>query len=71
MKNHLEDALESLENLKVPSIDKVREDLFKKIDRFKELAERYTIQGISDSFDTNVRNFEELINKNYGKGEEE
>lgn len=71
MKNHLEDVFESLENLKVPSVDKVREDLFKKIDRFKELAERYTIQGISDSFDTNVRNFEELINKNYGKGEEE
>lgn len=71
MKNHLEDAFKSLEKLKVPSVDKVREDLFKKIDRFKELAERYTIQGISDSFDTNVRNFEELINKNYGKGEEE
>ena len=71
MKNHLEDVFESLENLKVPSVNKVREDLFKKIDRFKELAERYTIQGISDSFDTNVRNFEELINKNYGKGEEE
>lgn len=64
-------AEESLENLKVPDIGKVREDLFKKIDRFKELAERYTIQGISDSFDTTVRNFEELINKNYGKGEEE
>lgn len=71
MKNHLEEAFESLENLKVPDIGKVREDLFKKIDRFKELAERYTIQGISDSFDTTVRNFEELINKNYGKGEEE
>lgn len=70
MKNRLEDAFESLENLKVPSIDKVREDLFKKIDRFRELAERYLIQGISDSFDTTVRNFEELINKNYGKGEE-
>lgn len=70
MKNHLEDAFESLENLKVPSIDKVREDLFKKIDGFRELAERYTIQEISDSFDTNVRNFEEMIEKNYGKGEE-
>lgn len=70
MKNHLEDAFESLENLKVPSIDKAREDLFKKIDRFRELAERYLIQGISDSFDITVRNFEELINKNYGKGEE-
>ena len=70
MKNHLEDAFESLKNLKVPSIDKVREDLFKKIDMFKELAERYTIKGISETFDTNVRNFEEMINKNYGKGEE-
>lgn len=65
MKNHLEDVFESLENLKVPSIDKVREDLFKKIDRFKELAERYTIQGISDSFDMTVRNFEEIIKKIY------
>ena len=65
MKNHLEDAFESLENLKVPDIGKVREDLFKKIDRFKELAERYTIQGISDSFDTTVRNFEEIIKKIY------
>ena len=71
IRNRLEDAFESLENLKVPIVDNVREDLFKKIDRFKELAERYTIQGISDSFDTTVRNFEELINKNYGKGEEE
>lgn len=70
IKNRLEDAFESLENLKVPSIDKVRGDLFKKIDGFRELAERYSIQGISDSFDTNVRNFEELVNKNYGKGEE-
>lgn len=70
IRNRLEDAFESLENLKVPIVDNVREDLFKKIDRFKELAERYTIQGISDSFDTTVRNFEELINKNYGKGEE-
>ena len=65
MKNHLEDAFESLENLKIPDIDKIREDLFKKIDRFKELAERYTIQGISDSFDTTVRNFEEMIKKIY------
>ena len=71
MKNHLEDVFESLENLKVPSVDKVREDLFKKIDGFRELAERYSIQGISDSFDMNVRNFEEMIEKNYGKGEEE
>lgn len=65
MKNHLEDAFESLENLKVPSIDKVREDLFKKIEKFRELAERYTIKGISENFDTNVRNFEEIIKKIY------
>ena len=71
MKNHLEDAFESLENLKVPSVDKVREDLFKKIEMFRELAERYAIKGISESFDTNVRNFEELINKNYKEEGEE
>ena len=65
MKNYLEDACESFEKLNVPDIGKVREDLFKKIDRFKELAERYTIQGISDSFDTTVRNFEEIIKKIY------
>lgn len=65
MKNHLEDALESFEKLKVPSINTVRKDLFKKIDRFRELAERYTIQGISDNFDTTVRNFEEAIKKIY------
>lgn len=70
MKNRLEDAFESLENLKVPNVDKVREDLFKKTDMFRELAERYAIKGISESFDMNVRNFEELVNKNYGKGEE-
>lgn len=56
MKNHLEDALESFEKLKVPSINTVRKDLFEKIDRFRELVERYTIQGISDNFDTTVRN---------------
>lgn len=65
MKNHLEDALESFEKLKVPSINTVRKDLFKKIDRFRELAERYTIQEISDNFDTTVRNFEEAIKKIY------
>lgn len=65
MKNHLEDALESFEKLKVPSINTVRKDLFEKIDRFRELAERYTIQGISDNFDTTVRNFEEAIKKIY------
>ena len=70
MKNHLEDAFESLENLKVPDIDKIREELLKKVDRFSSLAQKYSIQGISDSFDITVRNFEELINKNYGKGEE-
>lgn len=70
MKNRLEDAFESLESLKVPDIGKVREDLYKKIDRFSSLAQKYSIQGISDSFDITVRNFEELINKNYGKGEE-
>lgn len=70
MKNHLEDAFESLEKLNVPDIGKVREDLYKKIDRFSSLAQKYSIQGISDSFDITVRNFEELINKNYGKGEE-
>ena len=70
MKNHLEDAFESLEKLKVPCIDKVREDLFKKIDRFRELVQRYSFQGISDSFDTAVKNFEEMINKNYREGEE-
>lgn len=69
MKNHLEDAFESLENLKVPSINTVREDLFEKIDRFRELSERYSLQGISDSFDASVRNFEEMINKNYREGE--
>ena len=65
MKNHLEDALESFEKLKVPSINTVRKDLFEKIDRFRELAERYTIQGISENFDMNVRNFEEAIKKIY------
>lgn len=70
MKNHLEDAFESLEKLNVPDIGKVREELLKKIDRFSSLAQKYSIQGISDSFDITVRNFEELINKNYGKGEE-
>ena len=70
MKNHLEDAFESLENLKVPDIDKIREELLKKVDRFSSLAQKYSIQGISDSFDITVRNFEEPINKNYGKGEE-
>lgn len=70
MKNHLEDAFESLESLKVPDIDKIREELLKKVDRFSSLAQKYSIQGISDSFDITVRNFEELINKNYGKGEE-
>lgn len=70
MKNHLEDAFESLENLKVPDIDKIREELLKKVDMFSSLAQKYSIQGISDSFDITVRNFEELINKNYGKGEE-
>ena len=70
MKNHLEDAFKSLENLKVPDIDKIRKELLEKIDRFSSLAQKYSIQGISDSFDITVRNFEELINKNYGKGEE-
>lgn len=70
MKNRLEDAFESLENLKVPGINTVRKELLEKIDRFRELAERYSLHGISGSFDMNVRNFEELINKNYGKGEE-
>ena len=65
MKNHLEDALESFEKLKVPSINTVRKDLLEKIDRFRELAERYTIQGISENFDMNVRNFEEAIKKIY------
>ncbi len=65
MKNHLEDAFKSLEKLKVPSIDKVREDLFKKVDKFSSLAQRYSIQGISDSFDASVRNFEEIIKKIY------
>lgn len=69
MKNRLEDAFESLENLKVPSISTVRKELLEKIDRFRELAERYSLHGISDSFDASVRNFEEMINKNYGKGE--
>lgn len=70
IKNRLEDAFESLESLKVPDIDKIREELLKKVDRFSSLAQKYSIQGISDSFDITVRNFEELINKNYGKGEE-
>ena len=70
MKLKLERGFLGLVKLGVPSIDKVREDLFKKIDRFSSLAQKYSIQGISDSFDITVRNFEELINKNYGKGEE-
>lgn len=69
MKNRLEDAFGSLESLRVPSVNTVREDLFKKIDRFRELAERYSLQGISDAFDASVRSFEEMINKNYGEGE--
>lgn len=70
MKNHLEDAFESLEKLNVPDIGKVREELLKKIDRFRELAERYTIHGISENFDANVRNFEEMIKKIYEKEKE-
>lgn len=67
MKNRLEDAFKSLENLKVPSINTVRKDLFEKIDRFRELSQKYSFQGISDTFDASVKNFEELINKNYEK----
>lgn len=67
MKNHLEDAFKSLENLKVPDIDKIREELLKKVDRFSSLAQKYSIQGISDSFDITVRNFEEMIKKIYEK----
>lgn len=70
MKNHLEDAFESLEKLNVPDIGKVREDLLEKIDRFRELAERYAVQGISENFDMNVRNFEEMIKKIYEKEKE-
>lgn len=67
MKNRLEDVFGSLESLRVPSVNKIRKELLEKIDRFRELAERYTIQGISDSFDENVRNFEEAIKKIYEK----
>lgn len=70
MKNHLEDAFESLEKLNVPDIGKVREDLLEKIDRFRELAERYAVHGISENFDMNVRNFEEMIKKIYEKEKE-
>ena len=68
MKLKLERGFLGLVKLGVPSIDKAREDLLKKIERFRELVQRYSFQGISDSFDITV--FEELINKNYGKGEE-
>lgn len=70
MKNRLEDAFESLEKLNVPYIDKVREELLEKIDSFRELAERYAVQGISENFDMNVRNFEEMIKKIYEKEKE-
>lgn len=50
-----------LKELKIPEIDEIESDIFAKVEKFKEISERYSISNIYENFDKDAENFNQII----------
>lgn len=51
-----------LKELKIPEINEIESDIFSKIEKFKEISDRYSISDIYENFDKDTENFNRIIN---------
>ena len=50
-----------LKELKIPEIDEIESDIFAKVEKFKEISDRYSISNIYENFDKDAENFNQII----------
>ena len=50
-----------LKELKIPEINKIKSDIFAKVEKFKEISDRYSISNIYENFDEDAENFNRII----------
>lgn len=50
-----------LKELKMPEINEIESDIFAKIEKFKEISDRYSISNIYENFDKDAENFNQII----------
>lgn len=51
-----------LKELKIPEINEIEKDIFEKVEKFKEISDRYSISNIYENFDEDAENFNRIIN---------
>lgn len=52
-----------LKELKMPQIDEIESDIFAKVEKFKEISDRYSISNIYENFDEDAENFNRIVSK--------
>ena len=57
-----EELFRILKELKMPQIDEIESDIFAKVEKFKEISDRYSISNIYENFDEDAENFNRIIN---------
>ena len=50
-----------LKEIKIPEINEIESDIFAKVEKFKEISDRYSISDIYENFDKDAENFNRII----------
>lgn len=58
-----EELFRILKELKIPEINEIERDIFEKVEKFKEISDRYSISNIYENFDKDVENFNRIVSK--------
>ena len=50
-----------MKEIKIPEINEIESDIFAKVEKFKEISDRYSISDIYENFDKDAENFNRII----------
>lgn len=56
-----EELFRILKELKIPEINEIESDIFAKVEKLKEISEKYSISNIYENFDKDAENFNRII----------
>ena len=60
-KKTFEELFRILKELKIPEINEIESDIFAKVEKLKEISEKYSISNIYENFDKDAENFNRII----------